>query len=147
MAKDSCLLLAKRFFMKNKAKKLFVDNIRIETQTVYNENGNINIYPCGFEENPHLVCNGDHAVQKGRMVTHDDGTSSFRPYAVESGSRYNRLFETAHGTVKETLNDIIIQLRFPKRLGKALVGTLFKDESEEVAAFIRTRPSETNWNL
>ena len=130
-----------------KNQNVFVDNIRIETQTVYNENGNINIYPCGFEENPHLVCNGDHAVQKGRMVTHDDGTSSFRPYAVESGSRYNRLFETAHGTVKETQNDIIIQLRFPKRLGKALVGTMFKDESEEVAAFIRTRPSETNWNL
>lgn len=133
--------------MKNKAKKLFVDNIRIETQTVYNENGNINIYRCAYEENPHLVLHGDRVSQKGRMVTHDDGTSSFRPYAVESGSRYNRLFETAHGTVKETLNDIIIQLRFPKRLGKALVGTLFKDESEEVAAFIRTRPSETNWNL
>lgn len=126
---------------------MFVDNIRIETQTVYNENGNINIYRCAYEENPHLVLHGDRVSQKGRMVTHDDGTSSFRPYAVESGSRYNRLFETAHGTVKETLNDIIIQLRFPKRLGKALVGTLFKDESEEVAAFIRTRPSETNWNL
>lgn len=126
---------------------VFVDNVNIDTQTRYFENGNINIYRCAYVENPHLVLHGDRVSQKGRMVTQDDGTSSFRPYAVESGSRYNRLFETAHGTVKETQNDIIIQLRFPKRLGKALVGTMFKDESEEVAAFIMTRPSETNWNL
>ena len=80
-------------------------------------------------------------------VTEDDGTSCFRPYAHGSGSRYNTLFQTAHGSVKETLNDIIVQLRFPKRLGKALIEAMFKDESEEVAAFIKTRTTETNWSL
>ena len=130
-----------------KTQKVFIDTISIETQTVFNENGNINIFPCAFEENPHLVRHGDRASQKGRMVTEDDGTSRFRPYAHDSGSRYNTLFQTAHGTVKETLNDVIIQLRFPKRLGKALIEAMFKDETEEVAAFIKTRRSETNWNL
>ena len=127
--------------------KVFIDNINIETQTTYAENGKINIYPCDFEENPHLVQNGDRVSQKGRMVTEDDGTSCFRPYATNSGSRYNNLFQTAHGTVKETLNDVIIQLRFPKRLGKALIEAMFKDETEEVAAFIKTRTTETNWSL
>lgn len=126
---------------------IFVDTVNIDTQTTYAENGKINIYRCAYEDNPHLVLHGDRVSQKGRMVTQDDGTSCFRPYAVDSGSRYNMLFRTAHGTVKETMNDIIIQLRFPKRLGKALVETMFKDETEEVAAFIKTRPSETNWNM
>ena len=127
--------------------KVFIDNINIETQTTYAENGKINIYPCAFVENPHLVAHGDRASQKGRMVTEDDGTSCFRPYATNSGSRYNKLFQTAHGTVKETMNDIIVQLRFPKRLGKALIEAMFKDETEEVAAFIKTRTTETNWSL
>mgnify|MGYP006873017127 FL=1 len=126
---------------------IFVDTVNIDTQTTYAENGKINIYRCAYEDNPHLVLHGDRVSQKGRMVTQDDGTSCFRPYAVDSGSRYNMLFRTAHGTVKETMNDIIIQLRFPKRLGKALVEAMFKDETEEVAAFIKTRPSETNWNM
>ena len=127
--------------------KVFIDNINIDTQTTYSENGKININRCPYEENPHLVQNGDHVSQKGRMVTEDDGTSCFRPYATNSGSRYNTLFQTAHGTVKETLNDVIIQLRFPKRLGKALIEAMFKDETEEVAAFIKTRTTETNWSL
>ncbi|MCR5064641.1 MAG: hypothetical protein K6A67_02620 [Bacteroidales bacterium] len=127
--------------------KVFIDDVNIDTQTTYSENGKINIYRCPYEKNPHLVLNGNRVSQKGRMVTQDDGTSCFRPYAVDSGSRYNLLFETAHGTVKETLNNIIIQLRFPKRLDKALIEAMFKDETEEVAAFIKTRPSETNWTL
>lgn len=115
---------------------VFVDTVNIETQTTYSENGKININRCAFEENPHLVPNGDRVSQKGRMVTEDDGTSCFRPYAHDSGSRYNTLFRTAHGTVKETQNDVIVQLRFPKRLGKALIEAMFKDETEEVAGFI-----------
>ena len=125
--------------------KVFIDNINIETQTTYAENGNINIFPCAFEENPHLVANGDRASQKGRMVTEDDGTSHFRPYAVDSGSRYNTLFRTAHGEVKETRESIIFQLRFPKRLGKSLIMSMLRDEQGEQQAFVKTRRSKTIW--
>ena len=127
--------------------KVFIDNINIETQTTYAENGKINIYPCAFVENPHLVAHGDRASQKGRMVTEDDGTSCFHPYAHGSGSRYNTLFQTAHGSVKETLNDVIFQLRFPKRLGKSLIESMLREEQEEQVAFVKTRRSETKWSL
>ena len=126
---------------------VFVDNVNIDTQTTYSENGKININRCPYEENPHLVLNGDRVSQKGRMVTEDDGTSRFRPYAHDSGSRYNTLFQTAHGTVKETLNDVIFQLRFPKRLGKSLIESMLREEQEEQVAFVKTRRSETKWTL
>lgn len=129
-----------------KREKIFIDNIRLETQTVFNENGNINIYPCGFEENPYLVQDGDRASQKGRMVTHDDGTSHFRAYAHGSGSRYNTLYRTLHGTVKETQEDVLFQLRFPKRMGKSLIAAMLHDEHDEMLAFVKTRQSETQWN-
>ena len=117
----------------------------METQTVFNQNGNINIYPCGFEMGQHIVSDGNCASQKGRMVTDESGTSHFTPYAKDSGSRYNTLFRTAHGEVKETRNSVIFQLRFPKKLGKALIESLYGEETQEQAAFIKTRPTETIW--
>ena len=126
-------------------KNVFIENLQMETQTVFNQNGNINIYPCGFEAGQHIVSGGSRASQKGRMVTEDNGTSHFRAYAKDSGSRYNTLFRTAHGEVKETQEDVIFQLRFPKRMGKALIGVLFNEETDEQSSFIKTRQTETMW--
>ena len=109
-----------------KHNKVFIENLQMETQTVFTENGNINIYPCTFELGQHIVSGGDSASQKGRMVTEHDGTSRFTPYAKDSGSRYTTLFRTAHGEVKETRGSVIFQLRFPKKLGKALIESLFR---------------------
>jgi len=118
----------------------------METQTTFTENGNINIYPCSFELGQHIVAGGiGEASQKGRMVTDESGTSHFTPYAQGSGSRYTTLFRTAHGEVKETLENVIFQLRFPKRMGKALIESLFREETDEQAAFIKTRQTETQW--
>ena len=114
---------------------VFIDNVSIETQTIYAENGTINIYPCAFEECHNIVVNGDKTSQKGRMVTEDDGTSCFRPYAVDSGSRYNTLLRTAHGEVKETKGDYIFTLRFPKKLGMATIEAFLREEQTAQQVF------------
>ena len=128
--------------MKN---QVFINTLSMETQTVYAENGNINIYPCSFEQGHNLVKGGTRVSQKGRMVTEDDGTSRFRPYASDSFQRYKVLYRTAHGAVKETQGSIICELRFPKRLGKQHIGSLFRLEANEQAAFIKTRQTQTEW--
>ena len=128
-----------------KHNNVFIDNLQMETQTVFTENGNINIYPCSFEMGRHIVRGSDQASQKGGMVTDDNGTSRFTPYAKDSGSRYTQLFRTAHGEVKETRDSVIYQLRFHKRLGKALIEALYNEETSEQAAFIKTRRTETQW--
>lgn len=138
VATPSDTYLAKlRLIMKksSRRKSVFIDNIKIETQTIYAENGNINIFPCSFEENHNIVVNGDKASQKGRMVTEDDGTSHFHAYAVDSGSRYNTLFRTAHGMVKETKGDYIFTLRFPKKLGVACIAAILDEEQAEQQDF------------
>ena len=143
MAKESDLLLAKQFSMNKNS--VFIENLQMETQTVFNQNGNINIYPCSFELGQHIVAGANRVSQKGRMVTKDDGTSHFRAYAKNSGSRYVELFRTAHGEVKETRTSVIFQLRFPKKLGKALIEAMHRDETAEQQAFIKTRQTETQW--
>ena len=128
-----------------KNQNVFIDQIKLETQTVFFQNGGIHTSPCAFEENPNLIPNGDRVSQKGRMVTLDDGTSSFRPYASDSGSRYRTLFLTPHGEVKETKDKIIFQLRFHKRLGKAAIMAMLRDEQQEQLTFIKKRRSKIIW--
>ena len=77
-----------------------------------------------------------------RRRPHDDGTSHFNAYAVDSGSRYQILFRTGHGEVKETRESIIFQLRFHKRLGKAAIMAMLRDEQQEQLTFIKKRRSK-----
>ena len=123
---------------------IIFENVSIETQTTYSENGRIDIYPCAFEDNPHLVINGNTASQKGRMITEDDGTSCFHPYATNSGSRYSILHNTQHGELKETKLDYIITLRYPKKLGCAVIEAMFSNETEDITSFINTLHTEAN---
>ncbi|MBR6198028.1 MAG: hypothetical protein IKQ72_10565 [Bacteroidaceae bacterium] len=115
---------------------IFVENLNMETQTVFHTSGDINIFPCDFERGQQIVAGGTHASQKGRMITEDDGTSYFKHYRHNSGSRYNRLFLTAHGDIKETTSDMIFTLRFPKKYGKSLIKALFCEETEEMKEYL-----------
>ena len=124
---------------------VFIDNIQMETQTVFTSDGNINIYPCSFELGQHIVAGGNEVSQKGRMTVEDDGTSHFRPYAKDTGSRYRTLFVTPHGEMKETGGSVIFTLRFPKRLGKDIIAALHRTESEQQAGYITSQYSETQW--
>ena len=117
----------------------------METQTVFHNNGSINIYPCDFELGQQIVSGATVVSQKGRMTTDDDGRSKFMPYAHNSGSRYTHLFATAHGEVKESQSGVIFTLRFPKKYGQALIESLFTEETDKMEAYIKTRESNVEW--
>ena len=125
---------------------VFIETINMETQTIFHNNGSVNIYPCDFELGQHIIANGRNiASQKGRMTTDDDGRSHFRPYAKGSGHRYMRLFDTPHGEMKMTKENIIFTLKFPKRFGKALIEKLLGEESDIMKAYVKSRRTETHW--
>ena len=126
-------------------KNIFVDSINMETQTVFNANGSINIYPCDFELGQHIVSGGNLASQKGRMTTDDDGRTHFRPYAVGSGSRYMLLYTTDHGELKTSQKNVIVRLVVPKKMGKKVIEKLIKDEVDQIKAYIKSRNTETKW--
>lgn len=125
---------------------VFIETINMETQTIFHNNGSVNIYPCDFELGQHIIANGRNiASQKGRMTTDDDGRSHFRPYAKGSGHRYMRLFDTPHGEMKMTKENIIFTLKFPKRFGKTLIEKLLGEESDMMKAYVKSRRTETHW--
>ena len=124
---------------------IFFENINMDTQTVFHTSGDINIFPCDFERGQQIVASGTRASQKGRMITEEDGTSYFKHYRHNSGSRYDRLFTTAHGDIKESASTVIFTLRFPKKYGRALIEALYQQETEEMKAYIKTRKTKTEW--
>ena len=126
-------------------KNVFVESFNMETQTVYNANGSINIFPCDFELGQNIVLHGNVASQKGRMTTDDDGRSHFRPYAVGSGSRYMLLFNTDHGELKTSQKNVIVRLAIPKKLGKTVIEKLLREEIDQIKAYIKSRNTETKW--
>lgn len=117
---------------------VFIDTVKMETQTIYNENGAINICPYGFELGQHIVADGSNASQKGRMVTEDDGTSRFTPYRHGGGSRYTYLHSTAKSTVKMSRREIIVETRFPVSLPNRAMARVYDDESSKVGRYLRT---------
>lgn len=125
---------------------VFNGNVNMETQTIFFKNGKIVTTPCDFELGQFIVANGkSNVTQRGSMRTDDDGNSTFRPYNTDTGSPFVEIFPTAHGSVREYKNCIVVKHTFPKKLGKALIEALYCEETEDIKAFIKTRKSETLW--
>ena len=122
-------------------KNVFIETVKIDTQTVYHENGIVSVTPAVYEDGKHqVVAGGKTSVsQKGKLVTEDDGRSKFLPYAAGSGSRYSRVFKTRHGSVKHSQSNIIFSINFPKKYGKDLINSLLHEEMALIEAYAKSQ--------
>ena len=122
-------------------KNVFIETVKIDTQTVYHENGIVSVTPAVYEDGRHqVVAGGKTSVsQKGKLVTEDDGRSKFLPYAAGSGSRYSRVFKTRHGSVKQSQSNIIFAINFPKKYGKDLINSLLHEEMALIEAYAKSQ--------
>ena len=122
-------------------KNVFIETVKIDTQTVYPENGIVSVTPAVYEDGRHQVVAGGKTTvtQKGKLVTEDDGRSKFLPYAAGSGSRYSRVFKTRHGSVKQSQSNIIFSINFPKKYGKGLINSLLHEEMALIEAYAKSQ--------
>ena len=125
-----------------KANNVFTDTVQMDTQTVFHTNGSISIYPCPYELGQQIVAGDFRASQKGRMTTEDNGTSRFMPYLDRGHRRYDLLFATRHGTVKESRRCVVFTVSFPKTYGKALIGRLLPEEFGQMEAYVKRLATE-----
>lgn len=127
-------------------KQVFIENINMETQTIYNTDGRVITIPCDFELGQHILAGGRSNIsQRGSMRTDDDGKSTFRPFRTDTGTPFEEIFDTPHGSVREYKTCIVVKHTFPKKLGKALIEALYSEESDDVKAFVKTRKTGTEW--
>ena len=121
--------------------QILAGEVKMETQTMFHANGDINIYPCSWEN--------------------QQVTSDFKAYRQNTGTRRELLFTTRHGRVEMTrplyrsdrqgrqrrldMEHIYVTFKFPKTLGLALTKAIYQDECDEVMAYFKTRKEETVW--
>ena len=124
-------------------KNIFIETTRMDTQTVFHENGGVTITPAEYEYGRHQIVAGGmmSVTQKGKLITNDDGSSKFLPYVGGGGSRYTRIFKTRHGTVKQSKANIIFSINMPKKYGKKLINSLLHEELRQIKAYAKSQKS------
>ena len=129
----------------------------MDTQTKFHVNGDVNIFPCGWVDEQ--VTNGGVRLTRGRMAIEEDGTSHYKAYRTNTGPKRELLFETRHAAVEMTrpiyrtdnhkrrldMEYVYVTFKFPKKLGLALMKSLYAEEADEVMAYFKTRKEETLW--
>ena len=122
--------------------------------------GNINIFPCPWESEKEVTNKGKRVRYRAGVEVDADGRARVKRYLDGTkGSQHETLFETAHGVVKMTRpwyrsdngsrrlseESVYITFRFPKKYGGALIKALYKEETEEIMSYLKTRKEETVW--
>ena len=143
--------------MNKNSKNQILQNVQMDTQTAFVANGDINIYPCPWEDAKAPVTDGGRTRvrYRGGITVEEDGRTRVRAYQEGSqGPHYRTLFETAHGSVQVTTGktnrsrraNVKVELKFPVRYGMALTRSLLAEEMEMIRAFFMTRKEETVWD-
>ena len=118
------------------------------------------VIPCPWEGEKEVTDGRQVRYRAGVRVDADGRTRVTRVLDGSRGPQHEMLFETAHGAVKMTRpqfapsmngrrrldhESVYITFKFPKKYGVALIKALYKEESEEIMSYLKTRKEETVW--
>ena len=127
-------------------KNIFIEDVRMDTQTAFLANGNINIYPCSWEVEKAPITPDGRASYKGRITVEEDGHTRVSPYNMGTGPRYIELFATEHCRVMMTQRGQIIEKwSFRPSLTSDDIRALRALEGRRIDAYYASRKLETRW--
>ena len=144
-------------------KQILQQNVNMDGSISFQTNGDINIYPCPWEDDK-TVTNGERVRYRAGIEVDADGRTRVKRYNIgKNGPQHETLFETPHGAVKMTrpiyrksgsqagqrcINDefVYVTFKFPKKYGLALTKSLYEEEADQILSYMKTRKEETVWN-
>ena len=148
---------------KNFKKDLLVQNV-LDASVNFQANGNILVMPCPWESDKQ-VTNGERVHYRGGVEVDADGRTRVKRYNEGTGPKHDVLYETPHGAVKATRpwfrktscgrhkagerilgqEQVYFMFKFPKKYGRNLIMSLFREEADKVLSYLNTREEETIW--
>ena len=137
--------------MKKEKKNLLTGNVKMDTETIFMTNGNINIYPCIWEQDKDVA--EQRVAYNGRITVEEDGTTHVKRYHVGiAGPKYQQLYTTPHGEVKVTrrrdrkdYSKLVVKFSFPLDYPRTLMEECLGQEVDEIMAYFHTRKEDTQW--
>ena len=111
----------------NTYKQQILHDVQMDTQTTFMNNGDINIYPCMWE-------------QDKAPVTADGAVKATRPWIRKTAAG-------GHKVGERMLNKehVYVTFKFPKKYGRALIMSLYQEEVDQIMSYLKTRREETIW--
>ena len=140
-------------------KQILQQNVKMDGSINFMTNGDINVYPCPWEDEKQ-VTGGERVRYRAGIEVDADGRTRVKRYNDGlQGPKHDVLFETPHGAVKITrplyrsdngrrrLKDeyVYVTFKFPKKYGLALTKALYEEEADQILSYLKTRKEETIW--
>lgn len=140
--------------------QILQQNVQMDGSINFMTNGDINVYPCPWEDEKQ-VTGGERVRYRAGIEVDADGRTRVKRYNDGlQGPKHDVLYETPHGAVKITrplyrsdngrrrLKDeyVYVTFKFPKKYGLALTKALYKEEADQILSYLKTRKEETLWN-
>ena len=141
--------------MKKACVNQILQGVKMDGSVFYHARGNFNFFPCPWE-NHKSSTRGERVHYRAGVEIFPDGHARVKRYKDGTkGPKYIKVFETPHGVVKISkrwkrerpdMQQVIVEFKFPRKYGLALTKALYKEESEDVMSFLKTRKEETIWD-
>ena len=140
-------------------KQILQQNVQMDGSINFQTNGDINVYPCPWEDEKQ-VTGGERVRYRAGIEVDADGRTRVKRYNDGlQGPKHDVLYETPHGAVKITrplyrsdngrrrLKDeyVYVTFKFPKKYGLALTKALYEEEADQILSYLKTRKEETIW--
>ena len=140
-------------------KNILQQNVKMDGSINFMTNGDINVYPCPWEDEKQ-VTGGERVRYRAGIEVDADGRTRVKRYNDgANGPMHEVLYETPHGAVKMTRPQIrpgdghrriseefvYVTFKFPKKYGLALTKALYQEEADQVLSYMKTRKEETVW--
>ena len=141
-------------------KNILQQNVKMDSSINFMTNGDINVYPCPWEDEKQ-VTGGERVRYRAGIEVDADGRTRVKRYNEgANGPMHEVLYETPHGAVKMTRPQVrpgdghrriseefvYVTFKFPKKYGLALTKALYQEEADQVMSYFKTRKEETVWN-
>ena len=139
--------------------QILQQNVQMDGSINFMTNGDINVYPCPWEDEKQ-VTGGERVRYRAGIEVDADGRTRVKRYNDGlRGPKHDVLYETPHGAVKMTrplyrsdngrrrLKEeyVYVTFKFPKKYGLALTKALYEEEADQILSYLKTRKEETIW--
>ena len=140
--------------------QILQQNVQMDGSINFMTNGDINVYPCPWEDEKQ-VTGGERVRYRAGIEVDADGRTRVKRYNDGlQGPKHDVLYETPHGAVKITRplyrsdngrrriseEFVYVTFKFPKKYGLALTKALYEEEADQILSYLKTRKEETVWN-
>lgn len=120
-------------------KRIFAKTLEMDSTTIIYENGEVVTSPADYAEANGLFDKTKDSVnQSGRFKVFQGGGTHFIPYRQTSCRRYEPVFETHYGLIRETKEDLIFIIRLPKNMGKKALCAKHFEVTKIIREFLKT---------